>query len=161
MRLRRGRRSSSWCGPSRAGPSGGELAFAEQQEEGRHLRREDRAGGAPARPGWLAAELAAKVRALAPHVGVYLETEGGERLGVKRAVLVVLSVPLERKGQPQAEEGPGAGGLAVEDGELLLGTGDGTLRLDEVQPPGGRAMAAADYLRGHEPPGLALVESPS
>ena len=39
------------------------------------------------------------------------------------------------------------------DGRLLLACTPGVLELLEVQPPGGRAMDAADYLRGHESPG--------
>jgi len=80
----------------------------------------------PARP---AAELAAAVRGLTPHVGAYLELVGGERLGVKRA---------------HASAGP--------DGPLAVPCGEGTLNLDVVQPPGGKPMPAEDYLRGHAPP---------
>ena len=40
------------------------------------------------------------------------------------------------------------GELSASDGRLLLGTADGALELLEVQPPGKRAMDAADYLRG-------------
>jgi methionyl-tRNA formyltransferase len=90
----------------------------------------------PERP---AAELAAKVRALTPHVGVYLELPDGERLGVRRAA------PLD----DQVE----AGRLQEREGALLLGTAEGSLRLEIVQPPGGKPMAAADYLRGHPLPG--------
>ncbi|HVO54323.1 MAG TPA: methionyl-tRNA formyltransferase [Solirubrobacterales bacterium] len=97
----------------------------------------------PARP---AAELAAKVRALNPHVGTYLDTVGGERLGVRAASLV--------------EDGSGAqtpapGRLGGIDGDLLLGCAPGVLRLEVVQPPGGRPMPADAFLRGHELPRLA------
>ncbi|HEX6456515.1 MAG TPA: methionyl-tRNA formyltransferase [Solirubrobacterales bacterium] len=91
----------------------------------------------PARP---AAELAARVRALNPHVGTYLETAAGERLGVRQAHLV------------EAEVAEGT--LEARDGALLLGCGEGALQLDVVQPPGGKAMPADAYLRGHEPPRL-------
>jgi methionyl-tRNA formyltransferase len=84
-----------------------------------------------------ASELALTVRALNPHVGTYAEPEG-ERLGVKRA----RAVP----------GGPPAGQLEVGEGTLLLGTSDGALELLEVQPPGGRAMSAADYARGRVRP---------
>jgi methionyl-tRNA formyltransferase len=77
-----------------------------------------------------AADLAAKVRALTPHIGAFLELEGGERLGVREAHAVD----------------------AHSEGDLLVPTGDGLLRLDIVQPPGGKAMAAADYLRGRPVP---------
>ena len=89
----------------------------------------------PARP---AAELARRVRALTPHVGAYIEAEDGSRLGVRRAR------PLEG--------GPEAGRLQPAEDLLILGTVDGGLGIEEVQQPGGRPMAAADYLRGNAPP---------
>jgi methionyl-tRNA formyltransferase len=91
----------------------------------------------PARP---AGELARVVRALTPHVGAYLETSGGERLGVRKARPVDVGV---RTGEIRAEWGA-----------LLLGCGRGALRLEVVQPPGGKPMAADAYLRGHSLPKL-------
>jgi methionyl-tRNA formyltransferase len=98
----------------------------------------------PARP---AAELAAKVRALTPHVGVYLETADGGRLGVRAARVV------ESAGE--VAEAPAAGALAASDEGLLLGCARGILRLDVVQPAGGKPMPADAFLRGHELPRLA------
>jgi methionyl-tRNA formyltransferase len=89
----------------------------------------------PVRP---ANELARTVRALTPHIGAWVEIAGGERLGVRAA-----------RARDEADLAPGE--LAVRDSALLLGTGAGALELVEVQPPGKRAMAAADYLRGHDP----------
>jgi methionyl-tRNA formyltransferase len=90
----------------------------------------------PARP---AVELDRVVRALTPHIGAYLEQTGDEtRLGVRRAAPVESGVP--------------AGELREEDGALLLGCGEGALRLELVQPPGGRPMPADAYLRGHPLP---------
>ncbi len=91
----------------------------------------------PCRP---AAELACAVRALTPQVGAYLELGDGERLGVRRARPVEVGV---RKGE-----------LKAEWGALLLGCGRGALRLEVVQPAGGRPMAADAYLRGHAVPAL-------
>ncbi len=91
----------------------------------------------PARP---AAELARTVRALTPHVGAYLETASGERLGVRRARAVDVGVR--------------AGEVKAEWGALLLGCGRGALRLEVVQPAGGKPMAADAYLRGHPLPKL-------
>jgi methionyl-tRNA formyltransferase len=122
----------------------GELRFEEQPEEGVTYAEKIEAGERRLDPTRPAAELAAKVRALAPHVGVYLELEGGDRLGVKRATYVC---------SPEGDKGKSDGGV-----ELLVDTPDGVLRLDEVQPPGGRPMPAADYLRGHGPPRLAPPE---
>ena len=78
----------------------------------------------PARP---ADELERTVRALRPHIGARVALPGGEYLGVHAARVV-----------------GGRGPLRVEDGALRLGG----LELLEVQPPGGRRMAAADWLRG-------------
>jgi methionyl-tRNA formyltransferase len=118
----------------------GELGFSEQ-DDGRATyaekidpaeRRLD-----PARP---AAELARIVRALTPHVGAYLELAADGRLGVRRARAV--------------EGGPPQGRLGGEGGALLLGCGEGALRLEVVQPQGGRPMDADAFLRGHPLPEL-------
>ncbi|MGN6258964.1 MAG: methionyl-tRNA formyltransferase [Solirubrobacterales bacterium] len=118
----------------------GALGFSEQDEEGvTYAEKIDPAERRldPSRP---AAELAAKVRALNPHVGTYLETAAGERLGVRRAHAVETAAP--------------QGTLEAREGALLLGCGEGALQLDVVQPPGGKEMPADAYLRGHEPPQL-------
>ena len=93
-------------------------------------------------PGTDAAELAWKVRALNPHIGTYLQLEDGDRLGVRRAI--------------PAEDAPPAGQIAQRDDSLLLGTPKAGLLLEVVQPPGGRAMPAAEFLRGHPVPGRAI-----
>jgi methionyl-tRNA formyltransferase len=80
------------------------------------------------------------MRALTPHVGAYLETSGGERLGVRRARAVDVGVK--------------AGEVKAEWGALLLGCGRGALRLEVVQPAGGKSMPADAYLRGHPLPKL-------
>jgi methionyl-tRNA formyltransferase len=88
-----------------------------------------------------AADVAAVVRALTPHIGAYLELEGGERLGVRAAHTV--------------DVGVAPGTVKVEWGALLLGCTPGTLRLEVVQPAGGKPMPVDAYLRGHRPPTLA------
>jgi methionyl-tRNA formyltransferase len=118
----------------------GSLTFTEQDDEqavyaekiGSDERRLD-----PGRP---AAELARTVRALTPHIGAYLELGGEGRLGVRRARAVDVGV---KQGEMKAEWGA-----------LLLGCGRGALRLEVVQPPGGKPMAADAYLRGHPVPTL-------
>jgi methionyl-tRNA formyltransferase len=105
--------------------------FVEQPGEGvtyaEKISPEDRRLDPVARP---AVELDRVVRALHPHIGARLDD-----LGVRRA-------------RPVDEELP-AGRLAAADGRLLLGCAAGALELLEVQPPGGRAMDAAAYVRGH------------
>jgi methionyl-tRNA formyltransferase len=120
--------------------------FREQPDKGvtyaEKIERDDRRLD----PSRSAAELARLVRALHPHIGAWLELPGGERLGVQRAAAM------------PGDDGPGAAELAAEDGRLLLGTSAGALELLQVQPPGGRAMDAQAWLRGH---GRALARQDS
>ncbi|MDQ6777846.1 MAG: methionyl-tRNA formyltransferase [Actinomycetota bacterium] len=85
----------------------------------------------PARP---AIELGRVVRALTPHVGAYVELPEGGRLGVREAAVV--------------PSGPPARTLALDGPWPVLGCAEGALELVVVQPPGRRAMAGEDYLRG-------------
>jgi methionyl-tRNA formyltransferase len=120
----------------------GELEFTEQDDsaasyagkispEERHLE-----------PALAASELERIVRALTPHIGAYLELEDGDRLGVRAA----RAVP----------GGPAQGEIEATGEGLLLGSADGALRLEMVQPPGKKPMSAADFLRGHALPSKAL-----
>jgi methionyl-tRNA formyltransferase len=120
--------------------SEGGLEFEEQDEaEATYAEKIDAAERRldPSRP---ATELAAAVRALTPHIGAYLETADGERLGVRRARAVDVSVK--------------TGAVKSEWGALLIGCCRGALRLEVVQPPGGRPMPVDAYLRGHALPKL-------
>jgi methionyl-tRNA formyltransferase len=79
-------------------------------------------------------ELERIVRALRPHIGARLALRGGGFLGVWAA-------------RP-ARNGEGDGD------RLLLDCAGGTLDLLEIQPPGGRRLPAADWLRGRPDPAL-------
>jgi methionyl-tRNA formyltransferase len=92
----------------------------------------------PQRP---AVELERQVRALHPHIGARLELPDGTLLGVHSAAL---SADGHSMGDPVVLE---------HDGRLLLNCAEGVLELLVVQPPGGRAMDASAYLRGHGAPG--------
>ena len=116
----------------------GDLEFAEQDDGRATYAEKIAAGDRRLDPSRSAAELARTVRALTPHVGAYLETAAGERLGVRRARPVDVRV---KRGEAKAEWGA-----------LLLGCGQGALRLEVVQPPGGRPMPADAFLRGHPLP---------
>ncbi|HEX6602554.1 MAG TPA: methionyl-tRNA formyltransferase, partial [Solirubrobacterales bacterium] len=116
----------------------GSLEFVEQDEEGVTYAEKIESSERRLDPERPAPELAAQVRALTPHIGTYIELPDGERLGVRRARAV------------EDEIGPGL--LAARDGALLFGCSDGALRLDLVQPPGGKPMPADAYLRGHRLP---------
>jgi len=112
--------------------------FLEQDESAvtyaEKITAEDRILDPVAQP---AAHLARTVRALSPHIGARLALpDGSGYLGVWGA-------------QPVAEVVSAPGALRGDDGRLLLATADGALDLTVVQPPGGRRMSAADYLRGH------------
>jgi methionyl-tRNA formyltransferase len=118
----------------------GRLEFTEQDEAAVTYAEKIEAAERrldPARP---ATELAAKVRALTPHIGAYLETADGERLGVRRARAVDVSLK--------------TGAVQSEWGALLVGCSRGALRLEVVQPPGGKPMPVDAYLRGHSLPKL-------
>jgi methionyl-tRNA formyltransferase len=110
--------------------------FEDQPEEGATYA--EKIGPADRRldPSVGAAALERRVRALNPHIGTWVELPGDGRLGVRRAAT-------------GAGAGVAPGHLRARDGSLLLGTVDGTLELLEVQPPGGRLMGAAAWLRGH------------
>jgi methionyl-tRNA formyltransferase len=73
------------------------------------------------------------IRALTPHIGARLELPDGTLLGVREAQLL--------PDQPDDDQ------IVSEDGVLRVGA----LALTVVQPPGGRAMPVADYLRGRTP----------
>jgi methionyl-tRNA formyltransferase len=116
----------------------GELTFTDQDEgAATYAEKIDRAERRldPARP---ATELERLVRALNPHVGTHIELESGEWLGVRAAKAV--------------GDGPAAGEIEPSQDGLVLGTADGALRIETVQPPGKRPMPAGDYLRGHDSP---------
>jgi methionyl-tRNA formyltransferase len=124
------------------------LPFVEQPSEGvtyaEKIGPEDRLLD-PARP---ASELERVVRALHPHIGARVALTDKAMLGVHRAALVPQDAAVgERIGR--GADGQSALGLAIRDGRLLLDCAVGTLKLLEVQPPGGRPMDAAAYLRGH------------
>jgi methionyl-tRNA formyltransferase len=82
-----------------------------------------------------AAELERRVRAFNPWPVAWCEL-GGERLRVWRAA----ALPRERQCTPGQV-------LAATDDGIDVSAGEGALRLLEVQRPGGRRLAAADYLR--------------
>jgi methionyl-tRNA formyltransferase len=95
----------------------------------------------PSRP---AVELERVARALTPHIGARVQLADGSLLGVHEAS------PTRDADDLQAPPG-----VSERNGRLLLRCSPGALQLDTVQPPGGRAMDARDYLRGRGLPGRA------
>ncbi len=135
----------------------GSLTFTEQDDGAATYAEKVETAERRLDPAAPAADLAAKVRALTPHIGAYLELEGGERLGVRaaRAVDGAAAADDESDGAPLAPASLAPGEVAVDEGGILVGTGEGAMRLDIVQPPGGKPMPVDAYLRGHAPPRLA------
>jgi methionyl-tRNA formyltransferase len=88
-------------------------------------------------PGQPAARLERVVRALTPHVGAYVELEGGERLGVSQAQ----AVESDGRGLPE-------GALDSSTGVPWLVCASGALALLTVKPPGRREMSGQAWLRG-------------
>ncbi len=126
---------------------GGELLIAALQTgiDGLEFREQDEALATYAEkltpedrvldPSRSAAELERVVRALNPHIGATVELGDGHRLGV-----------WEARARSDSVASPGTVGF---DGPVpVLGCAEGSLELLVVQPPGRRAMAAEDFLRG-------------
>jgi methionyl-tRNA formyltransferase len=125
----------------------GELELTEQDESGATYAEKIEASERRLDPGRPAVELDRIVRGLTPHVGAYLELGEGGRLGVRAAA---------------AEPGGGVPGeLEAGEGSLRLTCSEGALRLDVVQPAGGRPMPADAYLRGHRVPDRVIVQNES
>jgi methionyl-tRNA formyltransferase len=126
----------------------GRLEVVPQSGEGatltRPLRRED--GRLDAARG--AAELERQVRAYQPWPGSFVEQDGLRLIVWKATPMAPDAGP--GPGQPGGHD-PGGdvpGTLVPASDGLALVTASGWLRLDEVQPPGGRRMSGAAYRRG-------------
>jgi methionyl-tRNA formyltransferase len=87
-----------------------------------------------------AAFIARQVRALNPWPGTFSTWPGSTSVG---ATLKVLDCA--------PADGAGAAGVVLDD-RLTVACGTGAVRLLRVQAPGGAAMDAADFLRGHKVP---------
>jgi methionyl-tRNA formyltransferase len=123
----------------------GDLELSEQDDTGAIYAEKIEPAERRLDPNRSAEELARTVRALTPHVGAYVETQDGERLGVRAATA--------------QQGGREPGRLEAGDGSLRLGCAEGALRLDVVQPPGARPMPADAFLRGHSVPDRAIVQN--
>ena len=120
----------------------GTLVMTPQSEDGVTYAEKVEADERRVDPNRPAASEALRIRALTPHIGAFVElADDGGRLGVRAPAVIA--------------EGPEAGRFAAAEGALLLGCASGALEIGEIQPPGGRWMPAADYLRGRGLPGPA------
>jgi methionyl-tRNA formyltransferase len=112
--------------------------FREQPDQGVTYAEKIEAPDRLLDPSLRAGELERRVRALHPHVGAYIELDGGERLGVRRARLA------------PGLDGVAPGELKVADSRVLYGAAQGALELLELHPAGKRPMDAGDWLRGRK-----------
>jgi len=110
----------------------GRLQPTPQPEEGVSLAPKITAEDRPLDLSRPAVELARRVRALSPHVGATLAI-GGEPFKIWAA-----------RALPEGTAAP----LAAERGRLVAATGEGSLELLRLQPPGRGRMDAAAFLRG-------------
>jgi methionyl-tRNA formyltransferase len=127
--------------------------FVEQSEDGVTYAEKITSPDRLLDPGRPAEELERIVRALHPHIGARMALADGTLLGVHRAALADARSADNPPAGFDDRAADGDGGVVVRDGRLLLDCAPGTLELLEVQPPGGRAMDASSYLRGHGLPG--------
>jgi len=112
----------------------GALTPTEQQGEPTYAVKIDKA---EARLDWNkpAQELEYQIRGLSPFPGAWCELPG--RKGKERVKIHLA----------KTEDGSGEAGTTL-DGQLLIATGTGALRLLRLQPAGKSVMDAEDYLRG-------------
>ena len=111
--------------------------FAEQDEAGATYAEKITAEDRLLRGERSATQSERVVRALAPHIGAAVMTDGDQRLGVWEAVA-----------RPAREGDPPAGELSLDGTVPVLGCAEGVLELTVVQPAGRRAMAGDAFLRG-------------
>jgi methionyl-tRNA formyltransferase len=90
-----------------------------------------------------AIQIANQVRALKPWPGTYTHWQREDHPGAR---LILTDVtPVE-----SLETGAAPGTVqSTADGQIIVATGDGDLRLNRVQPAGKRDMGADEFLRGH------------
>ena len=99
-----------------------------------------------------AAELERQVRAYQPWPGSFIHfapenADPGRSAGDRLIVWRATAIPGQTA--PPATAGAVVRGEIIAEGDTVaLRTTDGLLRLDEVQPPGGRRMSGAEYRRG-------------
>ena len=111
----------------------GQVVFVRQPEEGVTYAPKVDKDELVLRPEEPADAFVRRVRAFSPRPGAYLLI-GGRRLKVLAAT---------------ALEGDASPGTVLRRGaEVVIGTEAGLVRLDRVQPEGGRPMPASDWLRG-------------
>jgi methionyl-tRNA formyltransferase len=123
----------------------GRIEWTEQSEDGLTYAEKIEAVERRIDPKMAVCPINDLVRALTPHIGSYIQLEGDERLGVRKAT------PAGEGALPKLT----AGAFAEQEGRLFFGCSDGALELLMVQPAGGKPMDADSYLRGRGLPAAA------
>jgi methionyl-tRNA formyltransferase len=90
-----------------------------------------------------AAELARKVRAFNPFPGAAMQTVAGVTIKIWNAQAV------DAQGRPGQV-------LAADAQGIVVACGEGALRLTELQKPGGKRLAAGEFLKGFSFDGVAF-----
>jgi methionyl-tRNA formyltransferase len=116
--------------------------FVEQSSEGLRYAEKITARDRDLDPTRAPERVERTVRALRPHIGARVPLPDGTFLGVWSTAV---------DGPTLA---PAGGRVRTEGDGLLLDCAGGALELLEVQPPGGRRMPAAEWLRGRPDPAL-------
>jgi methionyl-tRNA formyltransferase len=93
-------------------------------------------------------EAVRRVRAMNPAPGAYL-LRGGARIGVTKARAVGTGDDGMEASRAAYETAAPGTVLSVSNMGISVRTGDGVLLIEELQMPGKRAMAVADYLKGN------------
>lgn len=88
-----------------------------------------------------ASALERRIRAYDPWPGTY--TTAQEAGSGKRLKIFPPTTPTEKDLT--------VGEVCVDDGRMLVGTGEGALKLTTIQPEGSKRMAVSEYLRGRTP----------
>jgi methionyl-tRNA formyltransferase len=126
--------------------------FVAQEESGATYAEKIEAADRLLDPAEPAPALDRRVRALYPHIGARVALGDGTLLGVQRAALADAAA-CESQADGGGDAGAaGAAAVREHEGHLLLCCIEGALELLEVQPPGGRPMDGASYVRGRPLP---------
>jgi methionyl-tRNA formyltransferase len=113
----------------------GEADFADQPDEGATYARKIKAAEARIRWDRSAARVDRQIRGLSPFPGAWFMAPGARGPARVKALL------------SRVEEGAGEAGVALDNG-LLIGCGEGAVRILRAQREGRGAADAAEFLRG-------------
>lgn len=154
--------------------AGGTVVAVPQPVEG--VSSAPKTTAAQARIDWSlpAAAIDRRVRSVTPAPGAWTDSPWGRlQLGpvlptevtdqptkVADQQTKVAGQPTEVAGQPTEVVDLAPGELLVDKKQVLVGTGTVAVRLGQVQPPGRRPMAAADWARGMRPAAGTVLGGP-